>query len=101
MGSARRRAAALPELLAARMIDKAARNVVLGVEREQERQPRRILRIDVLLPAAIPPHPAQTLIVLAVRAQHDRRRMMQKAAKSLLAEILVLAGVEDELVPEV
>src|SRR5215468_5903129 len=101
MGSSGGGAAALPKLFAARMINKAARNVVFGVEREQQRQPRRIFRIDVLFPAALPPYPAQALVVPAVGAQHDGRRVMQKAAESLLAEILVFARVEDELVPEV
>src|ERR1700754_4215265 len=101
MRGARGRAAALAELLAAWMINKAASDLVFGVEREQKRQPRRIFRIDVLLPAAMPPHPPQALVVPAVGAQYHGRRVMQKAAKGPLAEILVFARVEDELVPEV
>src|SRR5262249_39665781 len=73
--------------------------VVLGVEREQQRQPRRIFRIDVLFPAALPPYPAQALVVPAVGAEHDGRRVMQKAAAGLLAKILVFARAEYELVP--
>src|SRR5262249_575715 len=61
----------------------------------------RIDRIDILLPATLPPDPAQALVVLAIRAQHDGGRVMQKAAKGPLAEILVFARVEYELVPEV
>src|SRR5262245_60159246 len=101
MGSSGGGAAALPKLFAARMINKAARELVFGVEREQQRQPRRILRIDVLFPAAMPPYPAQALVVPAVGAQHDGWRVMQEAAEGPLAEILVFARIEDELVPEV
>src|SRR5207237_7994853 len=91
----------LAQLLALRMIGEATRNLVFGVERKQQRQAARMRRIDVLLLAAMPPDPAQAFIVLAVLAQHDGGHVMQEAAEGLAAEGLILAGVEDEFVPEV
>ena len=61
-----------PQRLALRVIGEPARNLQLGVEREQQRQSRRPERTDVLVLAAVPPHTPQALVVAAFDAEHDR-----------------------------
>src|SRR5579871_2044260 len=94
-------AAAFAQLGTIGVIDKAVRDIELGIERKQERQSRRADGIDILVLAAIPPDPPQPLIALAMLAQHHRRRVMQEAAEGAAAEGFIFAGVENELVPEI
>ena len=70
-----------PVHAAIRLVNEAAGNAQLGVEREQQRQPSRCAGIDVLFLAGEPPYPPQTDVVLLIDAlatQYHRRRVMQK-----------------------
>ena len=58
----------------------------LAVEREQQRQPARPDRIDILVLAAVPPDAPQALIALAIFAEHHGRGVMQEAAERAAAE---------------
>src|SRR3954452_23071120 len=97
-----RRTAVAPQRLALRMIGEAARDLQFGIEGEQHRKPGRMDRIDVLVLAAVPPHPTETFVSPAANAaEHHRRRVMQEATKGAAAEAIVFTGIENELVPEV
>src|SRR3954467_5239960 len=74
-----RRAAALPQRLALRMINEAARDFQLGVEGEQHRKPGGTDRIDVFVFAAVPPDPTETFVALAAQAaKHHGGCVMQE-----------------------
>src|SRR5262245_32434763 len=92
----------LRAILAVERVHEAVFDLQLAIEREQQRQSRRSLWMNVLFAARLPPHSPQTIIPLPIRAPHRlRRRVMQEAAKRAPAERFVVARVENELVPQV
>ncbi|WP_206685435.1 hypothetical protein, partial [Bradyrhizobium uaiense] len=77
--------------LAVGVIDEAVRKIQLGVEREQQRQPRRPDRIDVLVFAAVPIAAA----ISPTRRSTDRPRAsaMPAAMEAMAAMVVVTAAV--------
>jgi hypothetical protein len=97
----RRTAAVLAQLFAIGVIDEPVGNIELAVERKQQRQPRRVDRIDILVLAAIPPDTAQAFIALAVLAEDDGGRVVEESAERAPAKRVVFARVQDEFVPQI
>src|SRR5882724_11730016 len=93
--------AVLAQRFAVRLVDESVCDIELAVERKQQRQPRRTDRIDVLVFAAIPPDTAQALVALAVLGEDDGRGVVEETAERAAAERVVVAGVQDEFVPEI
>jgi hypothetical protein len=91
--------------LAIEHVDEPTLDGELSIEREQKRQARRSLWVDVLFSARLIPAPPKRIVsVLRATfglAERSRRRVMQKLAKRAVAEQVVVARVEDELVPQV
>ncbi|POA59734.1 hypothetical protein C1889_00715 [Pseudomonas sp. FW507-12TSA] len=75
----------------------------LGIQGEQQRQAAGAGRVDVFLAARLLPGPAQAVVApaLGILAQGRRRGVVQELAEGLVAERLVLPGMEDELMPQV
>ena len=82
-------------------IDEAVGQSKLGVDREQQRQPARIARVDVFFLAGKPPGAAQAGVAALVGRQCHRRRVIEEAAEGLLALVAIIPGIEDEFVPQI
>ena len=83
------------------MIDESARNIQLGIQRKQQRQPRRIDRVDALILAAVPPYATQTFVALAMFAEHNGWRVVQEFAERATAKCIIFACVKNEFVPQI
>jgi len=73
----------------------------LAVDGEDQRQARRLARIDVLPEAREPSHASEAGVVLAIATAYDGRRVLEEANERVAAEALVVPCVDDELVPEI
>jgi hypothetical protein len=91
-----------PELLAVRGVVKPIRDIELAVDREQQRQPAGIARIQILLQTRLPPNASEPSVAFSFRrAQHCRGRMMKKSAERSPAKLLVILCVQNELMPKI
>ncbi len=82
---------------------KAPGNLQLGVQGEQQWQAAGLGRVDVFFQAGLAPDPAQAVVALlrGVLAEHRRRGVVEELAEGLVAELLVVPGMQDEFVPQV
>ena len=80
---------------------KSVRDVQIGIERKQKRQPAGLARIDVFFATPPPPVPSQSRVVVSHEAKYDRGRVMQKASECVAAELLIILRVQNEFVPQV
>ena len=87
--------------LAVELVNEALRNGQLGVDGKQQGQPCRRLRVYAFQPAGLFPGPADALTGQGGRRHGLRRGMVQVAAESPKAEVLVVAGEQNELVPQI
>lgn len=101
MGDAAAAVGALAQGVAVGGIAEAAGYIEFGIDGEQQWQAGWGAGVDVFLAAGMPPAAAQAGVALALRAQRDGGRVVQEAAEGALAEVLIVAGVENEIVPEV
>ncbi|RBJ86224.1 hypothetical protein C3L29_003940 [Pseudomonas sp. MWU12-2534b] len=82
---------------------KAPGDLQLGIQGEQQRQATGLGGVDVLFQAGLAPDPTQPVVafLLGVLAQHRGGCVMEELAEGLVAEGLVIPGMQDEFMPQV
>ena len=84
---------------AIQLIDEPAGNAQRRIDGEQAGQTIRLFRVDLLVRASQSPGALEAVAGLRWRAHRLGRRVVQEAAEGVAAELVVLAGEQDELMP--
>ena len=86
-------------LATVRRITETVGNAEFGIDGEQQRQSAWRLRIDGFLDTGVTPRPPQTDVIGLPAAERHSGRVMHIRAECLFAELLIVAGIKNELVP--